>query len=140
MAEAIRRCDGNQSELARRVNARFGLTISPQTIQYLADKNREIPAQGSTLTWAFAAVTGLSAEWLARQRGPMDAAPEVLPKRVEHAVNVTIQPTKETKTARRKASREVGDIWLALPPEVGDEFKLAMERAAHQPKKRKTGR
>ncbi len=71
MAIVLARVDGNQSELARRVSALLGTTVTPQAIQKLASRTSEKPAQGSSMNAAIAAVTGVRAQWLEYGEEPM---------------------------------------------------------------------
>ena len=72
---AIERCDGNQTELAKRVSLIVGHTVTPQAISKLANRKLEKPAATSAFTPAIAIATGLSVNWLAHGVGPMDAQP-----------------------------------------------------------------
>jgi len=69
MKIAIKRA-GSQSELARMVNEKYGTSLKPQNIQYLADEKLEKPAQGSRHTPHIAGVVALNAQWLASESGP----------------------------------------------------------------------
>lgn len=54
-----------QSSLARKVSKIVGREVAPQAIQYLANKKRGKPAQGSSLTAAIAAAAAVDVQWLA---------------------------------------------------------------------------
>jgi hypothetical protein len=67
---------GGQSELARRVNVRYGYRLVAQNVQMLLSKRDGKPAQSSRYTPQFAAVAGVRAEWLATGRGPREIGAE----------------------------------------------------------------
>jgi len=76
MRVAIKRA-GSQSALARLVNERYGTTLKPQNIQYLASNKPAggKPAQGSRNVSRIASVVGLRPEWLESGEGQQDAGP-----------------------------------------------------------------
>lgn len=121
LEEAIKRA-GGQSELARKLTRYTGNTVSPQAIQYLADRNRRKPARGSRLTPAIAAVTGMRAEYLSDGKLPRDAdapAPPALETTME------VEGVELTKQALN-----VAKAFMDLPRNRRDEYQRAIEAEA----------
>jgi phage repressor protein C with HTH and peptisase S24 domain len=58
-----------QSELARLVSKFAGRKVSPQSIQYLVNPRKKVPAKGSRLTAAIAKAANVDVDWLASGEG-----------------------------------------------------------------------
>lgn len=63
--EALKAARISQTEMAQRLSARYGRTVSPQTVQYLCSR-----AESSAMTPDVADITGFRYEYLARGELP----------------------------------------------------------------------
>lgn len=134
MRVAIERA-GGQSELARKIQERYGLKISPQRIQWLASPTVAKPAKGSRITPQIAGVAGLRAEWLASGKGLRDE-PEP-PKSRGSAngahkqaavVSIRVKETGEVvKMELTKQALEVAKAFMDLSKGARDKFHRAIE-------------
>jgi hypothetical protein len=135
MRYAISRC-GSQSELARKIQERYGIKVSPQTIQHLQSKSLDKPAASSGLTPQIAAIAGLRAEWLASGKGPKEepvSTPRVGALEIAEVVPVVITETGETiKMELTKAAIEVAKAFMDLPANERARFLRQIKVAALQ--------
>lgn len=125
LGEAIRRA-GGQSELARMVTKFTGKPVSPQAIQYLADRKRKKPARGSRLVAAIAAVTGLRAEWLSDGKGPRESKDPV-PQTKTGSLETTMEVDGVELT---KQALQVARALMKLPENRRDDYQQEIETEA----------
>jgi hypothetical protein len=140
MEIVISLCNGNQSELARRVFKVSGQKITAQTIQKLASRTGNQLSQGSVHTVAIAMAVGVRPEWLALGVEPMRDTHDLLDRtRQAIASGVVPKSLEDSFFSLAKAISETAAGSISTKLTAAEPDSIYNHTNSDTPKKKATG-